>query len=494
MITIAAIVHFSTYLASDLGWHLHLAEGMVNDNGTIYQDFFEVNTPAIIYITQISVVLSHLFSINLVLGLNLFNFALALIILVICLRIVADQSANHVKKYLLPIFVCYSLFIVPLTFPATEFGQKEHVFILLIAPYLMRFSMQSKASKLDAMLASFGIMIKPFFIVIYLAMLLVKTLERKIDWSRELLIIGGQITFYSLLFYYHTSYFGLIIPIALESYTYLNITDDTLLSKLYYFYILSLFTCFMYALSILISIPTVSHKDRRLLPVLIASLLIVLIQGKFFWYHYIPFISVSVIYFGFLFTDVKRPSGPIINFIKVVNLVIIMGLLSLGNFCQIYDMYKNDNTITKSAYPEMFELLSHYQNERIMVLSPNISPIFPIVNYLNLQWDMKEHSMQIIEGVFKNLSKTNLGSSKAVEYAVRDVIQALKMEPKVVIVNKPRAIDPNNKWLMLFFFKRGYDYVSFFCQYDDFKLLWSNYSLKSEIGNDYVRYDVYKRD
>ena len=460
-------------------------------NGKIlYKDFFEVNMPFIIYFTQISVLLSKLLNVNLVTGLNIFNFSCALIILIMCYKIVALQT-DYKKRLILPIFITYAALIVPLTFPTTEFGQKEHIFMLFALPYLVNFILKGKISKLQVLLLCFGLMIKPFFLVIYIAVTIIRILHKENYLSEFLFIAFSQISYYAALKLMHPEYFNTIIPIALESYVHLNITDETLSSRLYYFYILSLFTIFNYILPIIISSFVPNPSANKLLPLLAATLLIVLMQNKFFWYHYIPFITIAILYFGFIFIN-ETLLNNLQKFLKTVILVLILGCM-IGNFSQTYEMYNNQNNIIKNIFPQMFELLSRYKSEKVLLLSPFMSPTFPIESYLNFEWDMRQHSMQILEGLFKYPDKIDY-NGKTMNYVVNDVTQALKQMPKVVIVLRPQLDHLSNKWLMLFFFKAGQDYISFFSKNNDFKLLWKNYSLKSQIINYYASYDIFERN
>ncbi len=488
MIMIAAIVQFNTYLSGDLGWHLNIAKGMLSGK-QLYVDYFEVNTPLIIYITEISVFLSQIFNVNLILGLNIFNFSLSLTSFLICLQVI-KRSESETVEFILPFFVAYAIFIIPLMFPVSEFGQKEHIFMLLFMPYILEFALKLKPQTWLFVLACVGMLIKPYFILAYLGIFIIRLIERDRTVLTECaILISINMLFLIWMLYVHSEYFDTIVPIALNSYKNLTLSDGTIKSNIANFYMISIWTLDLYVFAFIFSIITITKNTIRLLPTLLALLFSVYLQGKDFWYHYIPFFMVINLLFGLLFIEFKEGSN-IKQLIRVVNVLLIFGCLS-SSLGGLWSNYNNQNNKHIAQYEHTIKYLEKYKNKKILALSPDLGIVFPTALYFNLQWDMKQHSMQILDGLFKFKDKINT-QDPSTKYVADDVVQALKLKPEVVLVLRPNKKIIEHKWNTAYFFKAGHNYIDFFSQYSDFKELWKLYKFREEISNGYTQFEVYE--
>ncbi len=482
MIVTALVVQFSTYLSPDLGWHLSIAKGILKGK-QIYIDFFEVNTPLIIYITQLSVKLSEVFHIDIVTGLNIFNFAIVTVSFIICGDIINKKSDNQ----LLLLFVTFALFIMPLSYPMSEFGQKEHIFMACYLPYLLEFLLKIKPRIWIFLIACFGILIKPFFIILYLGIFIVKIVEKDKNLLRELGILAAiNSAFYLWLWIKHTAYFDTIVPIAFDGYKDLNLNDDTFGSALYNFYIISIYTINFLIAPLLLSFFTFTKNSMRILPTLFMGFIMIYIQGKNFWYHYIPAVITMVLMFGMLTIECIRSW----RFLKVVNVIMIMWCL----FNTAYTLkinYKNSDNLFKNKYFEIINVIKRYEGQQVLILSQELGYIFPEAIYSKLKFDMKEHTMQILDGVFKYPDLVHK-KQKALDYVINDVVMALEMKPGIVFVRMPSKELIESKWSSAFFFKAGYNYIDFFSQNNKFKELWGLYRLTGDAGSDGNKFEIYE--
>jgi hypothetical protein len=487
IVILAALVQFNTYLNGDLGWHLNIAKGMLSGK-QIYIDYFEVNTPLIIYITIIPALISKLFGINLILSLNIFNFSLTLLSFLSCLNVI-KRSKKIDDLTLVPPFIAYSLFIIPLMFPVSEFGQKEHIFMLLLTPYLLEFILKLRPQNWPFLLACVSMLIKPFFILAYVGIFIIRVIERdKTAWREVVTLTSINIIFYLLLFFIHREYFNTIIPIALDSYKNLNSSDGSIKSQISQFYFVTLWTLHIYIIIFALSIFTFTKNSIRILPTLLMLLLLVYIQGKNFWYHYIPFFMASQLLFGIWCVEIKEGTK---RFFKTVNLLIIIAGCLAAPLNSVWDNYKNQNNKHTFLYEEINKYLAQHKGQKILVMSYDLGIAFPTILYLDLKWDMKEHSLQILDGLFKFKDGIN-NKNKSLQYVVDDVVQALRLRPAIVLVLKPNPDIVKSKWSNVHFFKAGYNYVGFFSQYKDFNDLWEQYQFKEEMGNSNNRFEVYE--
>lgn len=485
IVMLAATVQFNTYLAPDLGWHLNIAKGMLAGK-SLYVDFFEVNTPLIIYITQIPILISKVLHINIVLGLNIFNFMLAIMSFMLC-RDVINRSGDNAA--LLP-FTAFALFITPLSYPVSEFGQKEHVFMMLFMPYLLEFVLCVKPRAWIFVLACMGMLIKPFFIMAYLGIFIVRLIEKDKIFKREIILFGSiNIAFCIWMLVMHKPYFETIIPIALDGYINLTLSDGSYKSNLSKFFLISLYTLNFFILPLILTPLVLTNKSVRLMPIILTLFIMVLVQGKSFWYHYMPMIMACVVLFGFLFMEYLNDNKTK-QFLKAVNLTLIAGCL-LSSLLPLENNYLDQDNKIKKNYAEVIESIRQYKDKKILVLSFDLAYMFPVAQYANIEWSMKEHSLQILEGIFKNPEQIET-KNKSLQYVISDVIESMKDKPTAVFVMQPTIKLTESSMTAAFFFKAGHNYIDFFSQYPEFKQLWRLYKLKGEVGNATNRFKIYE--
>ncbi|HEX7090148.1 MAG TPA: hypothetical protein VF192_08420, partial [Longimicrobiales bacterium] len=174
---------FSFPANHDMAWLLHVASRAL-DGAKLYVDVVEINPPLVIFLSMIVELIARVTGIwditvfrLLVLGLA----AISLLLATPLLRELLGEDRRLARHALLLVFV-FSF----VALPGMEFGQREHLAMLLTLPYALAVAVRAegravggstRCAVLGAM-AGVGIALKPFFLPIWLA------LEAFLAWRR----------------------------------------------------------------------------------------------------------------------------------------------------------------------------------------------------------------------------------------------------------------------------------------------------------------------
>ncbi len=175
---------FLGLLNHDDAWLLHAAARVLAGD-TLYVDVVETNPPLIVWLNFLPLLLARAVGISEVLGLRLIVLgliasSLLLSQMTLC-RVLPDRPAG--RRFLLVL----SLFILlPLT--GYVFGEREHLLLALVLPYLLMAAGRAMERPMDGVLpwvvgamAAFGILLKPHFVPLWFAVELYVARVRR-DW------------------------------------------------------------------------------------------------------------------------------------------------------------------------------------------------------------------------------------------------------------------------------------------------------------------------
>lgn len=218
-------MHATLYINSDVSWLLNSTQRLLG-GGTYAQDFFEINAPMIFYLYIPPVMIAHYFHLPTYYVLPGYIFILATLSLALSYSFIKKIfSFNLRDAYLFTFAVGMILLILPLY----EFGQREHLLVILTFPYFFSvvYRLQGHALKPAfaisiGLLAGLGFAIKPFFII---PLILVEMYY--IFFNRQLRsclrpetisILAIFFLYAAMLFVFHRDYLSIIAPFALRIY------------------------------------------------------------------------------------------------------------------------------------------------------------------------------------------------------------------------------------------------------------------------------------
>ncbi len=255
----------------------------------LYKTVIDINPPMIFYIYSIPVFMTSFFSIPFIYSFDIYLISLCAFSLVMASIIIGRSSLGNSKNLIIPLCA----FIVVLL-PGFDFGQREHLCILFILPYLLLEtgalyggSVPARTRFTAGVMAGIGFSIKPYFVLAYAAILVCSLVYRKrseVLWRIENTTIYSVFCIYAfLLFYFHSDYFT-VAHVTMQVYSAYESGFARLLSSN---------TTAVWAAGLVCLLLTVRHKEHfpALLLIFVtgtAFLTAAYVQKKGWTYHYYP--------------------------------------------------------------------------------------------------------------------------------------------------------------------------------------------------------------
>jgi hypothetical protein len=226
LFAVSIAVRLSQTVNNDVAWYVYSA-GAWLDGGRLYRDiFFEVNPPLTLYLTAPAVYLAKLAGLFPVHVYLVYVFVLIALSLALFQRVIArlpSASPASVRGLVLAAFL--ALVIAP----AGDFGQREHLMMILCLPYVALLAQRASgdifgwplAAVIGAM-AGLGFAIKPHFLLVLLAIELYLLLH-----SRRLVacvrpetvaLAASGLLYGASLILVTPDYLTSVVPYALEVY------------------------------------------------------------------------------------------------------------------------------------------------------------------------------------------------------------------------------------------------------------------------------------
>lgn len=275
----------------------------------LYSGIVDINLPMIFYLYSIPSFISTIFSISIILSFDICVTLLCAISLLLSYTIIKKIPIGEVQwlKYYATV-VCTYIFVL---LPGYDYGQREHLCILFIMPYLFlaitclygQF-LSVRIRCLSGLMAGIGFSIKPYFVLVFvaiLAFLIVYSRRKDILWRIEnLLIYMILVTYAFLLFYCHSAFFT-IASVTMQFYFAHN--------RGFFLHFLESITAGGWGASLVCLFITARHREH--LPALLmifmtgtVFLIVAYIQKKGWTYHYYPanaivFLFLSVFLFAY---------------------------------------------------------------------------------------------------------------------------------------------------------------------------------------------------
>lgn len=476
-------------LKDDVSWLIHVSHLVLN-GGDYLRDFFETNPPLIFYLYRPTIALSKLLALNDTLALRLYIFLLSSLIIYLCYllakKIFSAQPATT------PFLFTLCLAIILLILPLLEFGQREHLFIILTFPYLLLTSyrlqhqqttISSSYAIIIGLLAASGFAIKPFFLLnfffieCYYYQIKRGQHHKHIKVKPETLIIIVFLLLYAnfIIGRYH-SYFFSVIPLTAQFY-YQTIGHPwriVLLNPLF-LYLSSVFVLYYY----------LSRSDYCkplydiLLFALISNLLIYAMQKLSWYYHLLPALALGIVIQLLSFISCLTSKG--INKRKFLVLFLTLIILSFPLYYinHLYLLGKKEKNnfsglityLHKNQHRHPIYFLSPKRHYMALIDGHEHDAHYPRLEYLG--W---------MHGYFRGLQ----------QIAVEDFF--VKITAEDINKNKPQLIFVDQA---PYYTVRGvqiFNCLNVLLKYKTFKQAWAPYHYFTTIEQPFTfKFDIYQR-
>jgi hypothetical protein len=485
LISIGCLFFQNDILNADVAYLLYASNEMLQ-GGSYIHNFFETNPPLILYLYAPVCLLAKTFGLNSVILLKYYILLFGLLSVYTSYFILTKITQDQLIRY----SGLLALLLTTLIFPIADYGQREHIAIIFITPFLFSAalaaadkSLATPKALLIGLFAGLGFAIKPFFLIpLCLCELYLIGKKRSLfGWVRteSLIIIGVMVSYFFLLINFHTDYLHTILPLV-KRYYYpgLQQSPNQLIDTSY---------CLFCYIALTVSVLLYKKNELRELIKILLLAQIGFIAAYFcgsanWFYHILPAESYSILLITFSLAQTLTASRKN-KFLTLpvkfgVALAVLVCLIPIENFIDFYVVTNAKNKLENS----LVELINQSPNMGgvYCFAMDNARPCFPyLVTYNHREYSNRYPSfwwMHIAE--IATPTSTNINDrDKFIKYIAEDLY---RKQPQWVIVNQTSI----NKLMP------DFNVINYLATQQNFINEWRHYALKKQFfTNDYVVYE-----
>lgn len=375
-------------LNHDVAWFMSMSRRVLGGE-RLYSDIVDINPPLVVYLLMPPVLLSDAAGLSDSVSLKLSVLGVTTCAIAWHLRLMGARRGGTRTAWWI-FLMCFGLFAVP----ASDFGQREHLMLLLTLPFLAlkwrrtcHLETGTVESALAGGLAGLGFAIKPYFVLIWLALEAHGWFTRRRDEPHvrpETLAVASTLALY-LVFVVaaHPAYLELMTEIA-PLYSRFSSDGFRLLFVVY-----SAIPLFVVALAT--TLANMEPRNRNFATVCLvfaaAGFLAALIQGKGWRYHSLPMIVATVFVWGTVFDcgvtavmgQIELPARLRGGFILGI-LLLALYPFSLG-MAHAFTLARDSRTTSL----QQSRTVARYNPDSILILGDVVGHAFPLVNILDVR-------------------------------------------------------------------------------------------------------------
>jgi hypothetical protein len=492
VISILYAVYLATnYIHHDVGWLLFLT-GELLDGAKLYVEYLDPSLPFIFYFQAPPVWLASHIGISYIALYQIYVSCLTIVSLWMSWQLIPkilDQHSEFLKTSLILILA----FLLTL-FALEIHGQREHIMLLLVLPYILTLAARVSEREIAPLfavavgiMAGAGMSFKPFFMIIWVfEELFVLFFIRKTRLLRpeNVSIFVVSLT-YSVFFLFNNSEYLSSLPFLLRIYAPFSLPWRQML------FTYLAFAWLLVVISAILIRSRLGHLKHTLDILCLAStalFVIAFIQRKNWFYHNYPFwvvlfivASISLLHIS----TIIKAKPTIIE--KAKRIAIIIGALALCVY-GIDMISRNYMDPLRRDFRPMIRMINKYASEKpVYLMTSNITQPFPIVNYTEGKWKVRFHCLWPLWTLYKEKEDNNseimfhemdkMNSDE--RFVVDSVIEDLITNPPALL-----AVDKGPQPSMGM---RSFDFVGYFSQDQRFKRLLGEYIPFGKIGS----YEIY---
>jgi len=498
-------------LGVDIGVDINLARRIYGGEH-LYRDLYEVNLPLVFYLELPIVWLTHYFHYSEMTAAMLYHSSLAGISLALSAGLLWKSRSMRTPLWdsMFIIALFFSALLLPFCLNDNQFGQKEHLFILLTLPYFISLFCWSAHEKpypfsmrlLIGLLAGVGFCIKPFFVVAFI----VSELAHLI-WSRRLrdsfrietLAIGMLLLLYPVtVFLLLPEYFFKTLPLISHSYLFFNeshsnVTRSLLIGLLF---LSGGGIILMPVLALCIK----SAPQRYLMALTLSMFAIAALQMKGWSYHLYPYAAIYCLTIPAILSDIiinrhkLKEKDPLVSLEYGAKLLTVFCFILV--LCAYYPSQAGSN-ITRSneltqATAQIDTLLDHRKPAHtIYCFCTAAQSVHPLVNRYDYQNVTFFDALWMVSAIENALDYYAGNSEKEPYYHdlkqqfISDVVSNfIARQPDILIKEKVQIM----RW------GKQSDIFDYFAADPRFNKELSNYSIKGQVHMAHNTLAIYQRD
>jgi hypothetical protein len=477
----------------DVSWYLHMAGVMLN-GGTAYVDVVDTNPPLIVMLTMVPVWTARLVGLAPTGAFYGGVFLLGVVSSIWCSRLIkrAWPGASVAAHGLLTTGVVFLL----LAFPKGDFGQREHLAVILALPYVLAAAVRSVGGRLstgEAILAgvagAIGFALKPHFLLAWVAVEI--ALVVRVSSSRRALALRAE--FLAALF--TVALYGVAVLVVFPEYldvarrvwaVYGGLDSPTarlLALREWQIGLVAL------ALVALIRLPRDLSAPLTVVAAAAAGFLASsLLQLKGWGYHMLPAQVFLALVFLVVAVSVIQASPALASFIRGGSTAIMAAVALVLTVLSIKYVYEARQRVPNDTLTPLAAVVrEHAPDGPIAVLGMRtlVYPAFPLVNQTGVRWSLRHHSLWFLPAFYATelampppapVIAHRPSQMPPLERAFYDEIidDLCAMPPRLLIIERASPLAPAGR--------RALDLESYYGQDPRFARLFSAFRVQSDVG------------
>lgn len=477
-------------LPHDVSYYLYVSRELLA-GALPYRDYIDPNLPTIIHLGVPVAVLSEATGVPIWTGYRVFVVAIEALAVGLSAWLLRgwllrdDDSLCWVVLAVLVTVLC----LVPMGLvevDSSHFGQREHLALLLITPYVLWHSVRASGGRLSsgaawgvAAFAAVGIAIKPHFLLFWALIEGWSAWRERRDWPRVALVPPIAFGLYIVLLLATLPEFPTLIGYTWQLYGAYK--DRTLLE------ILRLAPVALpLAVLVLHRLLPVSAESAALRPLrsalgvaTLAWWIIGFVQLRGFPYHFAPAVSLSI---ALLLVSVvaTRPGRRAIPLVYA--LLVFLGFGSV-------EIAWRDRASQDADLTQLFQ--EDAADGAVLVLSTNVWPGFPAALYADKRWSSRFPALWFLPGLYEGVPPQEPFAYRLPEqmgaierWHLAAVVEDFERQPPQLVLVDRNAFQPG-------FGQTNFDYLAYLSQDARFRSLWCVYRKRARWEGEFV---VYQRD
>ena len=497
LVVLGLAAQFRSYVSPDTGFLLDEAARALRGS-RLYVDLFDMNPPMTVVLNMAAVLFAWRFEVSEILAYRLgCTVVLLAALLLASLLLRRLLPGEPVLRRAIVVVLAFDLFILV----GHDFGEREHLLLALIVPYVLLAAARGVSCRLSmslallvGALAASAFAIKPHFVLLWLAVEGYVRLTGRVPWGKllpETFMILGFLSLYTL-------------AVVIWSPGYLQIAwrfAGTYTEFLYVPFwqlmvrgpgaLLTLFTVLAFAAA------RRHARHPELLDAFALASVVCLVAGaaqqKGFSYHFYPSRALSLVVLGILVFDCGLPARDWVG--RVYRVITISLLATVGVVGCVRSAAAALRPVLDLEQQHMQELLplvrARAAGQPIYVMSYNISSAYPLINYAGAHSASRFPQLWMFPAVYME----QLKSSRPLRYHSPDQMSSTERylnqavfedlrdhRPKLLIILQHARDLPKNGF-------RRLNYVAYFSRDPRIARILERYQLVTGLGG----YLIYER-
>jgi hypothetical protein len=483
---IGSITLFNATLNHDTAWFLYGAERML-DGARLYHDIIEVNPPLAFYLKVPAVIVARLLDIPVIPAFKLFIILLVCSSLFAC-RLLIDRAFGERSIAFRGTIL---LLLAYLLFAPRQFGQREHLMVLLGLPYILAAIARARGASFSrgsaiaiGICAGTGLALKPYFLLLWIGIegyLALATGRRSLLRGENISIIGLLLLYLLIVIIWTPDYFGLARQWAglYRAYD----ADPRMI-----FTSMGLIVWYATLPLALIVRPAAPMRSPFYLLFIAgtAFTMAAVVQFKGWGYQFYPAMVFNLLFIVvalWLLAErfMARRSGPRITRHTALIWLVISSIACI----KLYQGMKGGQDDRLALLPVVQQ---HAGGQYIMVLSTDVGRAFPLVNYSGSRWGSRYNSLWLLPGLYADATTD---SSGIVRYRDRAAMTAMEQQFSDAIIadlatHPPTLLIVDRNRDMQGFRGRRFDFIDYFSNDARFRQMLRGYDSVAMIDSQLV--------